>query len=199
MTGTGTPDETAALLAFFTDAAQPVTAVAAPTGVALATITPIPPDPLQVRNSEDIRAAIIELLAAGKFLREIARMPGMPSTQAIRNWRKADPDFDKEIEAARLEGCDVIAESCMQIADDGTNDYYDDDGVRKVDTDHIQRSKLRVDTRLRLLEKMHPRKYGAKVDVNHGGQEGNPVRLIAANMTQEESTQLYSEMLKVGR
>ena len=182
------------MLAFFTapvPAVQPVAAVT--------TITPVPADPLQVRNSEDIRAAIIELLASGKFLREIARMPGMPSTQAIRNWRKADPDFDKEIEAARLEGCDVIAESCMQIADDGTNDYYDDDGVRKVDTDHIQRSKLRVDTRLRLLEKMHPRKYGAKVDVNHGGQEGNPVRLIAANMTQEESTQLYSEMLKVGR
>ena len=192
--GTATEDETAELLAFFT---APAPVVVAPQPVT--TITPIPADPLQVRNSEDIREKIIELLASGKFLREIARMPDMPSTQAIRNWRKADPDFDKEIEAARLEGCDVIAESCMQIADDGTNDYYDDDGVRKVDTDHIQRSKLRVDTRLRLLEKMHPRKYGAKVDVNHGGQEGNPVRLIAANMTQEESTQLYSEMLKVGR
>jgi len=188
--GTATPDETAALLAFFAPA-QPSTAVV--------TITPIPADPLQVRDSEYIREKIIELLASGMFLREIARMPDMPSTQAIRNWRKADPSFDKEIEAARLEGCDVIAESCLVIADDGTNDYIDVDGVRRVDTDHIQRSKLRVDTRLRLLEKMHPRKYGAKVDVNHGGQEGNPVRLIAANMTQEESTQLYSEMLKVGR
>jgi hypothetical protein len=194
LTGTATPDETAELLAFFAPAAvtpQPVTAVT--------TITPIPADPLQVRNSEDIRAAIIELLAGGTFLREIARMPGMPSTQAIRNWRKADPDFDKEIEAARLEGTDAIFESSLQIADDGRNDYIDVDGVRRVDTDHIQRSKLRVDTRMRLAEKMNPKKYGAKVDVNHGGQEGNPVRLIAANMTQEESTQLYSEMLKVGR
>jgi len=123
-------------------------------------------------------------------------MPGMPSTQAIRNWRKADPDFDKEIEAARLEGCDVIAESCLAIADDGTNDYIDVDGVRKVDTDHIQRSKLRVDIRMRLLEKMHPRKYGAKVDVNHGGQEGNPIRLIPSNISVEEAAQMYQDMIK---
>jgi hypothetical protein len=185
-------DSVALMLAMFD---QP-----APAPNAVTTIYPIPADPLQVRNSEDIRAAIIALLSSGKFLREIARMPGMPSTQAIRNWRKADPDFDKEIEAARLEGCDVIAESCLQIADDGTNDtQVDEHGRTVVNTDHIQRSKLRVDTRLKLLEKMHPRKYGAKVDVNHGGQEGNPVILIAANMTQEESTQLYSEMLRVGR
>jgi hypothetical protein len=184
-------DSIALMLAMF-DMPEP-----APNAVTI--VCRLPDEPLQIRNSEEIRAQIIELLASGKFLREIARMPGMPSTQAIRNWRKADPDFDKEVEAARLEGCDVIAESCLTIADDGTNDYIDVDGVRRVDTDHIQRSKLRVDIRMRLLEKMHPKKYGAKIDMNHGGQEGNPVRLIAANMTQEESTQLYSEMLKVGR
>lgn len=193
---TAPTDDTAALLAFFDAPAAPSTAVAVAAGTAVATREPI----VQVRDSEEVRAAIIEHLSSGKFLREIARMPGMPSTQAIRNWRKMDPDFDKEIEDARLEGCDVIAESCMHIADDGTNDtQVDEDGRTVVNTDHIQRSKLRVWTRLELLKKMHPRKYGDKVNLNHGGQVGNPVRLIAANMTQEESTQLYSEMLKVGR
>jgi hypothetical protein len=154
----------------------------------------------QVRDSEEIREKILALLSEGTFLRQIARMPGMPSTQAIRNWRKADPDFDKEIEDARLAGCDAIAEDIFEIIDDKSGDHYVDEAGRTVsDPTNVQRNKLQADMRLRLLEKMHPRKYGAKVDMNHGGQVGNPIRLIAANMTQEESTQLYSEMLKVGR
>lgn len=183
------PDETAKMLALF-DAPAPTPQVLTPDAVIGG----------YVKDSPEIREAVLEKLAAGIFLREIARMDGMPSTQAVRNWCKADPDFAKEVEAARLAGCDTIAESCLQIADDGSNDtYVDDDGNRRVDTDHIQRSKLRVWTRLELLKKMYPKKYGDKVDLNHGGQEGNPVRLIAANMTPEESTQLYTEMLKVGR
>ena len=43
------------------------------------------------------------------------------------------------------------------------------------DSEHVQRSRLRVDTRIKLLEKLQPRKYGAKVDMNHGVQEDNPI------------------------
>ena len=153
-----------------------------------------------VFESEDVKSRILELVSSGKFVSEVCRMPGMPTPQAVRNWMKGDPEFAKAMEESRLAGCDVLAESCLQIADDGQNDYVvDEDGVSRVDTDHIQRSKLRVWTRLELLKKMHPKKYGDKVDLNHGGQAGNPVRLIATSMTPEESTQLYTEMLAIGR
>ena len=35
-----------------------------------------------------------------------------------------------------------------------------------VDTDHIQRAKLRIDTRLKLLAKWNPKKWGDKLDVD---------------------------------
>lgn len=67
----------------------------------------------------------------------------------------------------------------LDIADDGTNDtYVDDEGKVRVDHDHIQRSKLRIETRKWLMAKLKPKKYGDKVDVNHGGQADNPLSVL---------------------
>ena len=152
-----------------------------------------------VYESDEVKAEILQLVSSGKFISEICRLAWMPSVRAVNDWGKRDPAFAKALEAARLQGCDVLAESCLAIADDGRNDYVDEDGKLRADTDHIQRSKLRVWTRLELLKKMYPKKYGDKVDLNHGGQSDNPVRLIASSMTPEESTQLYTEMLALGK
>jgi len=40
------------------------------------------------------------------------------------------------------------------------------------DTDHIQRSKLRVETRLKLLAKWNPRKWGDRQQIEHSGKVG---------------------------
>ena len=71
------------------------------------------------------------------------------------------------------------ADEIMDIADDGTNDYVEresDSGTQVVcDQEHIQRSRLRVDTRKWFLSKLLPKKYGdrtaldVKGDINHHG------------------------------
>lgn len=59
-----------------------------------------------------------------------------------------------------------MAEQIIEISDDGTNDTYvvrDEKGnalEERVNHDHIQRSRLRVDARKWLLSKMRPEKYG---------------------------------------
>lgn len=40
-----------------------------------------------------------------------------------------------------------------------------------IDTEHIQRSKLRVETRLKLLAKWNPKRYGDRIDVTSGGEK----------------------------
>ena len=76
----------------------------------------------------------------------------------------AREDVSLAIARAREDGLDVIAADCLSIADDGTRDYApSDDGREIVDHDHIQRSKLRIDTRLKLLAKWDPKRYGDKL------------------------------------
>ena len=144
----------------------------------------------------ELKDYIIQRLSEGNFISVVCKEEGMPSPLELSRWRKADLQFAKDVEEARLMGCDVMAESTLAIADDGTNDTtLDEDGRVITNSDNAQRSKLRVWTRLELLKKMYPQKYGEKLDLNLGGQVGNPVKLIGTNMTQEEASNLYLEML----
>lgn len=51
-----------------------------------------------------------------------------------------------------------------------------------MNTEHVQRSKLRIETRLKLLAKWNPKKWGEKVDLNHGGQADNPIKTLVENL-----------------
>jgi hypothetical protein len=68
----------------------------------------------------------------------------------------------------------------LDIADNATNDWMEKQGkdgteLYQLNGEHIQRSKLRIETRLKLLAKWNPRKWGEKVDLNHGVQPENPL------------------------
>lgn len=127
--------------------------------------------------SQSIADEIIERLSKGEPLEKICRDEHMPSSRTVLRWKEADAAFMSDIAHAREAGFDQIAVECLDIADFGLNDTYeDDDGNKRTDTDVIQRSKLRIETRLKLLAKWDPKRYGDKVDINHGGQDGNPIK-----------------------
>jgi hypothetical protein len=48
---------------------------------------------------------------------------------------------------------------------------------RQTTSEGIQKAKLRIDTRLKVAQRLKPKELGEKVDVNHGGQDGNPVNM----------------------
>lgn len=125
---------------------------------------------------------IIERLSAGEPLAQICRDAHMPHRRTIYLWMEADEAAKAEFEVARDDGFDAIAADCLSIADDGSRDYVveeDAEGGHRsvVDHDHIQRSKLRIDTRLKLLAKWDPRRYGDKIDLNHGGSIDANIRV----------------------
>jgi hypothetical protein len=92
------------------------------------------------------------------------------SRNTVNKWRDEDPGIAAQFDEARDDGYDIIAQDCLSIADDGHRDYFEDaDGRPVVDHDHIQRSKLRVETRLKLLAKWDPRRYGDKQQVELSG------------------------------
>ena len=127
---------------------------------------------------------ICELLSEGVPLREICRMEGMPPWRNIYFWMARDEDLSAHIARAREMGYDNIAEERLDIADNSTNDWMDREFrnahgkievERVADTEHIQRSKLRIETRLKLLAKWKPEKYGEKTVIT-GDPNGAPIK-----------------------
>ncbi len=140
------------------------------------------PRPRATKYTPEIVDEIVERLSKGEPLRQICRDEHMPSWDAVYDWEKKYPDLRQRIACARERGEDAIAQECLEIADKATNDWMEangqDDVGYKLNGEHIQRSKLRIETRLKLLAKWNPRKWGEKVDLNHGVQPDNPLATL---------------------
>jgi hypothetical protein len=135
------------------------------------------------KYSDSLGQVILELIKEGESIRNISRRKDMPSRPTIYSWiNDLDHPFSSQYARAREIGYLKMAEELLDIADDGANDFYDkelDSGktIQVVDHEHIQRSRLRVDTRKWILSKMLPKIYGDKVTAQVSGPEGGPVEV----------------------
>jgi hypothetical protein len=124
-----------------------------------------------------VATKICEQLSEGISLREICRQEGMPPWQTVYSWMERDASLVEAIARAREIGYDALAEECLKIADDGTNDYVEGERGPQLNSEHIQRSKLRIETRLKLLAKWSPKRYGERVQV--AGDADSPLKVEA--------------------
>lgn len=123
----------------------------------------------------DVAAQICAQLVEGKSLRSICRQEDMPGLTTVFKWLKDFPDFANQYACAREAQADTLADEITDIADDSANDYYDrplKDGEteRVVDTEHINRARLRVDARKWIASKLKPKKYGDIKEVQLSGE-----------------------------
>ncbi|MCT4261611.1 terminase small subunit protein [Elizabethkingia anophelis] len=130
-------------------------------------------------SQEDITSMfetiICEIADKGRSVRSILKDEGMPSMRTFFKW--LDEDEEKVKQYARA--CEIRAEGIfdeiLDIADDGTNDYMTlvkgDMEYNVEDREVTNRSKLRVDARKFWLSKVHPKKYGDKIDVTSKGDK----------------------------
>lgn len=89
------------------------------------------------------------------------KYPELPCRDTIYEWRWKHKDFSDKYADAKRQQAELMAEEIADIADDGTSDYYEDkDGNLKLDSEHVQRSRLRVDTRKWIACKLLPKVYG---------------------------------------
>lgn len=119
-------------------------------------------DPVPAEKAE----AVIEWLTEGGSLYEFCRQPGNPRIRTVYAWCEKDPDFDARFARARKLGAASMMEKAQAIADDPTGDWVvDDRGAKQLDREHIQRSKLRVDTMLRRAACFSPEQFGTRVQM----------------------------------
>ena len=121
---------------------------------------------------EQTATEILSRISKGEPLRQICREDGMPSWDVFYGWVDSVEGFDRRFARARALGYDAIAADTLEIADDGRNDYmqkFDSEGLPigwVLNGEHVQRSKLRIETRLKLLAKWDPKRYGEKLELN---------------------------------
>lgn len=132
-----------------------------------------PPDNGRPTEYTEERATYIcQEIRKGRSLKSICREEEMPSAGAVILWASEDREgfADRYARACSIR-LDVLSEELIEISDDSRNDsYVDEEGREHVNYDHIQRSKLRVDTRKWLLSKLRPEKYGKRQKLEHSGE-----------------------------
>lgn len=139
--------------------------------------------------SDALAGEICGRIAAGESLNRICKDQHMPDQVTIYRWLASNEQFRKMYAQSREDQAETLADEIVSIADEectmvradkhGTK-ADDDDGNTEVvfDATAVARNRLRVDARKWVAAKLKPRKYGEKVDLNHGGQADNPLTML---------------------
>jgi hypothetical protein len=115
--------------------------------------------------------AICARLAEGEPLVAICRDDDAADVSTVYRWLLVHAEFREMYARAREDQADTLADQIIDIADDGTRDYVKDaEGIARVDHDHINRARLRVDARKWIAAKLKPRKYGEKLELGSDPQ-----------------------------
>lgn len=138
---------------------------------------------------------ICRRLSTGETLADICRDEGMPSTRTVYDWKDANPEFAACFARARDEGFDAIAADCLRIADETEHDTLLTETGFKPNAEWIARSRLRVDTRLKLLAKWDPRRYGDKMTL--AGDPDAPLKTDTTLDVSGLSTAALQELMRL--
>lgn len=116
---------------------------------------------------------IYRRISEGETLRSICRDEHMPKWQTVYSWMERNPEFAARFARAREKGFDAIAEEALEIANTpmtGVRTEIGDNGTKEVREDMLGHRKLQIETRLKLLAKWSPKKYGDKQQVELSGK-----------------------------
>jgi hypothetical protein len=126
------------------------------------------------QNKTKIFDSICEYIVNGKSLRTALKEVDLPA-KTFFIWLRDDEAKSKQYARATEERAELMFEDMFEIADDNSNDYIQTENGKTLNSEHIQRSRLRVDTRKWALSKLMPKKYGDKIDVTSDGEKINVV------------------------
>lgn len=131
----------------------------------------------QLTFSPDLALKICERLGNGESLRAICREEGMPAHSTVLLWViENHSGFADQYARARDFGLQILEDDLLEISDDGRNDWMMDKDPDNpgyiLNGEHVQRSRLRVDTRKWMLSKLAPKKYGDRTKIEHSGNIG---------------------------
>ena len=123
--------------------------------------------PNSVTYTPELMDRICEMVAGGMWLTEIASLPGMPTTTAIVLWRNKFPDAAAKYEAAITARTETMQDTHKDM-------------IEKCDKNQnaIRLLELHIKTDMWYMEKIFPKKFGARTIVS--GDKDNPIEMSLA-------------------
>lgn len=130
---------------------------------------------------------IVEGLSEGTPLTVLCKPDDMPGIRTVYDWMDADEQLSADIARARDMGWDAIAVEALTIADtpeEGVEITEDGDGAKIKRGDMLGHRKLRVETRLKLLAKWDPKRYGELVKLSGSDGQSAVMNTLAVTFVQ---------------
>lgn len=123
------------------------------------------------KYTPEIAAEICERLSKGEPMAQICRDDHMPADRTVSDWKERDATLSAAIARARINGFDALAAQCLEIAEERPERT----AAGSIDSGSVQHAKLRIETRLKLLAKWDPKRYGEKLELS--GDSDNPLTI----------------------
>jgi hypothetical protein len=151
--------------------------------------------------TEEIGEEICFRLANGESLLSICKDDHLPHRGTVIRWVlghvSADglEEFRNNYACAREAQYEMIFDECIDIADDTAHDWTTKtssrgDDYEVPDREVIQRSKIKIETRMSVAERMRPDRFGKLSKVDHSSSDGS------MSPTDEARTQARNNILK---
>lgn len=121
-----------------------------------------------------------------------------PSYMTIYRWLRKHKEFCDLYTQAKRDQIQVYVDEIIEISDESSHDdLVNKNGDVYCNSEWINRSRLRVDTRKWLAAKLVPRLYGEKIQNEHSGIDGKPIEY--ASLTPEQRNRRIAEILETAR
>ena len=127
--------------------------------------------PYPAKITPKVIEEVLSRIAQGETLAALGRELGFhPQNWAVRV--RADEALAIAYAHARETGQDVIADDALRIIEEEPARVEG-----RIDPGHVAWQRARVDTRLKLLAKWNPKRYGDKSTVDVGNKEGETLKV----------------------
>lgn len=108
-----------------------------------------------------------DIASSSLSLKSICKKHNVPYNAFYNQMLDSDELINRYARAKQLQA-DVLADEIIDIADDATNDYMslqlEEGEIEKIDHEHVNRSRIRIDARKWKASKLMPKKYGDKIE-----------------------------------
>lgn len=121
------------------------------------------------KYSARLATEICTLIADGKSLRVVCKLPGMPHRVTVLRWLSANEVFAKDYATAYMLQADSIEEDMAEI-----------EGKLMKGRMDPQRARVALNSMQWRAERRAPKKYGTKIQQEITGRDGGPVVIAGA-------------------
>jgi hypothetical protein len=135
---------------------------------------------------------IIQEIELGRSLKNILdNESSLIDRSTFYRWLNDNPERIELYKRATEIRADNIFDDMLELADDGSKDYYYDvNGNRQQSMVAVNRSRLQLDTRKWVLGRMNPKKYSEKLDITSGGDKLKVVPIIGMQIINQEEEKI---------